>query len=104
MMSIFMDEFTHSNVTILTGNMEGTERLASRFAHTRGLDCVIFRPVRPADNSMASIMKSVYIRNKHIVDNATKILAFWDGESPETEHLINYAKAKEVPVMTVILN
>jgi len=99
-----MDEFTHSNVTILTGNMEGTERLASRFAHTRGLDCVIFRPVRPADNSMASIMKSVYIRNKHIVDNATKMLAFWDGESPETEHLINYAKAKEIPVMTILLN
>jgi len=102
-MSQFLDEFTHSSVTILTGNMEGTERLAGRFAHTRGLDCVIFRPVKPVDNSLASIMKSVYIRNKHIVDNATKILAFWDGESPETEHLITYARAKEVPVMTITL-
>lgn len=102
-MSAFMDEFTHSNVTILTGSMEGAERLAGRFAHVRGLDCVVFRPVKPADNSMKAIMRSVFIRNKHIVDNATKVLAFWDGESPETEHLINYAKAKEIPCMTITL-
>ena len=102
-MSQFLDEFTHSNVTILTGNMEGTERLAERFAHSRGLDCVVFRPVKPADMSLAAIMKSVYVRNKHIVDNANKILAFWDGESPETMHLLKYAKAREVPAMTIQL-
>jgi len=102
-MSQFIDEFTHSNVTILTGSMEGAERLAGRFANMRGLDCVIFRPVKPVDNRIESIMTSVFIRNKHIVDNATKILAFWDGESPETAHLIKYAKAKEVPCMIISL-
>lgn len=100
-MSLFLEEHSHSNVTIITGNMEGTERLAERFALSRGLDCVVFRPVRPVDNKLESIMKSVYIRNKHIVDNATKVLAFWDRESPETEHLLKYAKAREIPHMII---
>lgn len=100
-MSAFLDEHTHSNVVIVTGNMEGTERNASKFAHARGLDCIVFRPVKPASQTVQAMMKSVYIRNKHIVDNADKVLAFWDGESPETDHLINYARAREVPTMVL---
>ena len=101
--SAFLEEQTHSNVVIVTGNMEGAERNASRFAHARGLDCVVFRPVKPVNQTIQAMMKSVFVRNKHIVDNADKVLAFWDGESPETEHLINYAKAREVACMTIIL-
>lgn len=97
--SAFLDEHTHSNVVIVTGNMEGAERCASKFAHARGLDCIIFRPVKPVNQTVQAMMKSVYIRNKHIVDNADKVLIFWDGKSPETEHLIRYAKAQEKPTM-----
>lgn len=99
--SAFIEDQTHSNVVIVTGNMEGAERNAGKYAHARGYDCIVFRPVKPADNSLAAILKSVYIRNKHIVDNADKILAFWDGESPETKHLIDYARTREVPVMVL---
>ena len=101
--SAFIDDQTHGHITIVTGNMEGAERNASRFAHARGLDCVVFRPVKPVNQTIQAMMKSVFVRNKHIVDNADKVLAFWDGESPETEHLITYAKAREVACMTIIL-
>lgn len=101
--SAFLDEHSHSNVVIVTGNMEGAERNASKFARARGLDCIIFRPVKPASQTMQAMMKSIYTRNKHIVDNSDKVLVFWDGESPETEHLINYAKAREVAIMVLTI-
>lgn len=100
-MSAFLDDQTHSNVVILTGSLEGIERSAEKFARRRGLDCVIFRPTRPADNSTEALMKSIYSRNKQIVDNADKILIFWDESSPETRHIIRYAKAREVPSMVI---
>ena len=59
--------------------------------------------MKPAEQTVQAMMKAVYVRNKHIVDNADKVLVFWDGESPETEHLINYAKAREVATMTILL-
>ena len=102
-MSAFIEDQAHSNITIITGSMEGVERSAGRFAHTRGYDCVVFRPTKPLDSSMTSLMKSVYVRNKHIVDNSDKVLAFWDGTSPETEHLIKYARNREVPVMIITI-
>ena len=100
-MAAFLEDQTHSNVIILTGNMMGTEKSAERFAHNRGLDCVVFRPSKPVDRSIVDLTKNVYERNKQIVDNADKVLAFWDGESPIVQHIIKYAKAREVPHMII---
>jgi len=33
-----------------------------------------------------------YKRNVHMAENATHLLAFWDGMSKGTEHMINIAK------------
>lgn len=99
----FLKEHTHSKVTFVTGNMTGVERAAGDFAHSRGIDCVIIRPYAPANGSMEALLNSVYQRNKQIVDNVDKMLIIWDGQSPETNHIIKYARAKEKAMMILTI-
>lgn len=95
----FLTEHTHSTVTFITGSMTGVERAASEFANRRGIDCIIIRPSKPVDGTTDALMRSVYNRNKQIVDNADKMLIIWDGQSPETDHIIKYARVKEKAMM-----
>lgn len=99
----FLKEHTHSSVTFVTGSMTGVERAASEFAHMRGLDCIIIRPSKPVDGTTDALLASVYHRNKQIVDNADKLLIIWDGQSPETDHIIKYARVKEKAMMILTI-
>ena len=95
----FLAEHTHSSVTFVTGNMAGVERAAIGFANQRGLDCIVIRPSKPVDGTHDAMMKSVYQRNKQIIDNSDRVLIIWDGQSLETEHMIKYARVKEKSMM-----
>lgn len=99
----FLKEHTHSSVTFVTGNMAGVERAAMGFANQRGIDCIVIRPFKPADGTKDALMKSVYNRNKQIVDNSDKLLIIWDGQSPETDHIIKYARVKEKAMMILTI-
>ena len=40
---------------------------------------------------------AAYTRNKTIVDNSDKVIAFWDGKSRGTAHSIGYSIEKRIP-------
>jgi len=40
---------------------------------------------------------AAYTRNKTIVDNSDKVIAFWDGKSRGTAHSIKYSIEKKIP-------
>ena len=39
-----------------------------------------------------------------MIDNADKVLVFWDGKSKCTEYGIKYSQKKNIPVMVIKLN
>jgi hypothetical protein len=78
---------------VVSGGARGVDQAAEHAAHTHGLDCIICL----ADWELHG-KKAGYLRNIDIVNNADKLVAFWDGKSKGTQHSINLAKSKGIPV------
>lgn len=74
------------NVEIISGLARGADLLGCRFAEEKGL------PLRGFAAEWGKFGRSAGpIRNKLMAKNATHLLAFWDGESRGTMHMIDYA-------------
>ena len=76
-----------SNVTILSGGCRGADMLAEQYAAEHGI------PVErhPAEWDKYGRAAGIH-RNREMVDEADKVVAFWDGKSRGTKSLIEYAK------------
>jgi hypothetical protein len=81
---------------IISGAAQGTDRLGERYAATRGLMCHRF----PADWDRDG-RRAGYVRNQQLVDHCDRVVAFWDGQSRGTKHMIEIATAKGIPVDVV---
>ena len=97
----FIKEHTFGSVTIVSGGAKGIDSLAKEYAKQNGLDFIEFQPYHVLDKYVAFEKKYFFIRNRQIIDNCDKVLAFWDGESSETEHAIKYAQKHNKPVMII---
>jgi len=80
-------------ITIVSGGASGADSLAKRYAKEFLCDYVEFLPDWTTHGRAAG-----FIRNQLIVDAATHLLAFWDGQSKGTTHSIALAKKKGIPV------
>ena len=78
-----------SNIVILSGTAKGADRLGERYARERGFQLRCF----PADWDKDG-NKAGPIRNAKMADNADALIAFWDGTSRGTAHMIMTAKEK----------
>ena len=78
-----------SNIVILSGTAKGADRLGERYARERGFQLLRF----PADWDKDG-NKAGPIRNAKMADNADALIAFWDGTSRGTAHMIMTAKEK----------
>jgi len=75
------------NITeIISGGAEGADTLAEAFAIKYSIPMSIFTPEWDLYGEYA-----VYMRNILIIDSADEVLAFWDGLSKGTKHLIELA-------------
>lgn len=84
---------------IISGGAAGADTLAELYAKENGVKMKILKPDWQKYGKKAGIL-----RNKDIVENANFLLAFWDGKSPGTKHIIAYAKIKNLPVKVVKIN
>jgi hypothetical protein len=83
-------------VTIVSGAARGADKLGERYAKERGYTI----DSHPAD--WDKFGKSAgYIRNKEMAQNADGLMAFWDGKSRGTQHMINLAKEHGLKVIVV---
>jgi hypothetical protein len=81
------------NVIIISGNAKGADKLGEQYAKERGLKLEVY----PAD--WEKYGKSAgFIRNEEMGDIANALIAFWDGESHGTKHMIEYAKNKGLKI------
>lgn len=88
-----LNNFRDGDVLVSGGCPRGADYLAERAAGALGIKTLIF----PADwNRLGK--SAGFIRNADIVKNADKLVAFWDGESRGTQHVIGLANKAGIPV------
>ena len=72
---------------IISGGANGIDTLAEQYADKHGICKTIIKPEYEKYKRNAPLM-----RNKEIVEKSDFIVAFWDGQSRGTKHVIDYAK------------
>ncbi len=91
-----------SQVKFISGNAKGADVLGEEFAYTWGYDVVRF----PADWDGLG-KRAGYVRNDEMAKysmtdgNYGVLIAFWDGKSKGTRHMIDLAKKNGLEVRVV---
>lgn len=89
------------NITItkvVSGTANGVDKLGEKYAEEFGL------PIHPFPADWKKYGKSAgYVRNEEMANNAEALVAFWDGKSRGTKHMIDIARRKKLKVIIVIV-
>lgn len=85
-----------SNIQIVSGTASGADHLGEQFAKEKGYDLKLF----PA-NWKTYGKSAGYLRNKQMAEYADYLIAFWDGKSKGTRHMIDLAKKNGLSVRVV---
>lgn len=80
---------TNGDLEIISGMARGADTLGILFAHEFGLAIHKF----PAKWNVYG-KRAGYIRNVDMASIGDMLIAFWDGKSRGTQHMINIAKEK----------
>ena len=98
-LSKFIKDHQNRRFTIVSGAVRGADRLGEKYAREKCIQLKRF----PADwNNLGR--SAGYIRNTQMLDYIKQndcegyVLAFWDGQSKGTRHMIKTAKKAGVPV------
>lgn len=94
----YISELTSANdsVEIVSGLAKGADTLGCKYAEEAGY------PIRGFAAEWGKFGRSAGpIRNKLMAKNADALIAFWDGKSRGTMHMIDYAKEMGLKVRVV---
>ena len=83
-------------VTIVCGEARGADSLGKRLACEKGWEVLSF----PADWDKYG-KAAGYKRNEEMARNADALIAFWDGKSKGTKHMIDIARECNLPARIV---
>ncbi|MEA2037068.1 MAG: SLOG family protein [Nanoarchaeota archaeon] len=89
-------ELTNKDITIISGMAKGADILGLRLAEECEFNVERYPALWDKEGRSAG-----YKRNVRMADNATHLLAFWDGKSKGTEHMIKCAESKDLIVKVV---
>jgi hypothetical protein len=89
-------EFADREVSIVSGLARGADALAVQFAQENHVVCHMF----PA-NWGAFAKGAGFRRNSEMAKFSDGLLAFWDGKSKGTDHMIQTMQAASKPVIVV---
>jgi len=78
---------------IVSGGAKGVDSAAEAAGRKQGLGILVFKPNWDEYGRAAGP-----IRNKKIIDNCDRLIAFWDGKSPGTKNSIELAEKAGKPV------
>lgn len=85
-----------SEPTIISGGARGVDQMGERYAIERRLPYLRF----PANWDLYG-RRAGYIRNAEMAEHADALIAFWDGESRGTKHMIDEAMRMKLTVVVV---
>lgn len=89
--NIISDKRKTHQIYIVSGKARGADSLGEKYANENGLNIMEF----PADWDKHG-RSAGYKRNVEMAENADALIAFWDGESRGTKHMIDIAKEKNL--------
>ena len=87
---------THK-IVIISGCARGADTLGLRYATENAFDVEKY----PAEWGNYG-KKAGYMRNVEMAENADAIIAFWDGKSKGTKHMIDIATERNLPIRIII--
>lgn len=85
-----------SNIIIVSGHARGADTLGEKYAQDEGFALEIY----PAQWKKLG-KQAGYRRNEQMAEVADALIAFWDGESKGTKHMIDIMNAKNLQVKVV---
>lgn len=85
--------YSNDEISIVSGGARGADALGERFARVNGVQLYRF----PADWDRYG-KRAGFFRNERMASFADGLLAFWDGVSPGTQHMIAYMTSLKKPV------
>jgi len=89
-----LTQFT--NIEIVSGTARGADKLGERYAREKGYDIKQFPANWDKHGKSAG-----YIRNDEMAQYADMLIAFWDGASKGTKHMIDLANKRGIKVEIV---
>lgn len=81
---------------IVSGTARGADKLGEHYASLKGYSVRQFTPDWDKQGKSAG-----YIRNKEMADYSDCLIAFWDGISRGTKHMIDLATEKGLSVHVI---
>jgi hypothetical protein len=86
----------YNDIEIVSGTAKGADRLGEMYSKEMGFGLKLF----PAD--WGKYGKSAGMRrNEQMADYSDMLIAFWDGSSKGTKHMIDYSNKKKLNVFVV---
>mgnify|MGYP003533449592 CR=1 FL=1 len=85
-----------NEIEIVSGKARGADSLGEQYANEKGY------PINSHPANWDEYGKSAgYIRNKEMAEYADALVAFWDGKSRGTKHMIDLAENKGLLVRVI---
>jgi hypothetical protein len=86
----------NNGITVISGRAKGADSLGEKYAIENGFEILKY----PADWDRYG-KSAGYKRNQQMAEIADGLIAFWNGVSKGTQHMINIAKEKNIRVIVV---
>ena len=83
-------------VEIVSGGARGADALGYEYAHFRQYTVTVMKAKWDVHGKKAG-----YLRNVDMAKYADALVAFWDGKSKGTGHMIDIAKKKGMPIRVI---
>ena len=84
------------NIIIVSGHARGADTLGERYAQDEGFALEVY----PAQWKKLG-KQAGYRRNEQMAEVADALIAFWDGESKGTKHMIDIMNNKGLPTKVI---
>lgn len=92
----YLKKVPKNTIEIISGGATGADKLGERFAKEEELPLTIFKADWDKFGKSAG-----YLRNKEMSEYATHLIAFWDGHSKGTKHMIDLAREKGLKIRVI---
>lgn len=93
-----LEKYLPDHVTeIISGGARGVDSCAREYANRKSIHLTEYLPNYKKYGRGAPLR-----RNITIVENADLVLAFWDGQSHGTKHVIDHCRKSGVPVQVIL--
>ena len=86
----------NEKIEIVSGNARGADKLGEKYAKDNNISLMCF----PADWNKYG-KSAGYIRNEQMAKEANALIAFWDGKSKGTKHMIDIARSKGLLIRVI---